>query len=397
MIYKNKMNDIYLDGSATTPPRIEVINRICEIQKSFWGNPSSIHSHGYKAAEILERSRKIMSVKLGAKTNDLIFTSGSTESIHLAIVGSTKCIEPGRIVISAVEHPSVNYAASILEKNGWELEYWPVDINGYIKLDKLDELLSKPTKFVSLIWGQGEVGTIQPIKEIGEACRSNNIIFHTDATQILAQDSINWCNLPVDLLSGSAHKFQGPKGIGFLLCNESIKQTLKPLYGGGGQEDGFRSGTEPVSLISGMALAMELLNSKLSNGDQKYSSEFKKVSYNTKRLRKKLEGLETIRFTGHPNKRLANHISMLVGESSNKPINGRSLVRELAKRGISASNETACKSGQLSDSQILSAMNIPKAWRQSGLRFTLGPWLRDEEIDLIPEILNDSILSLTSI
>ncbi|WP_320667718.1 cysteine desulfurase family protein [Prochlorococcus sp. MIT 1307] len=388
--------NIYLDGSATSPPRKEVIQRINEIDINYWANPSSLHSYGIKAAEILERSRKSIGQSLGAECNEIFFTSGATESIHLAIQGAAKKIKPGRIVISNVEHPSVQSAAKMLIKEGWQIEYWPVDLYGQVQMSRLDDLLSYPTKIVSIVWGQSEVGSIQPIEDIGRECKTRGIIFHTDATQILSQFKFQWNALPVDLLSASSHKFCGPKGVGFLLVKADTYKSFTPLYGGGGQENGLRSGTQPVSLIAGMALAIELLNSPLIDNDSPLNclGEYKKVEEYTFRLRNRLKNFDNLEFTGHPKLRLANHISMLVGNKNNEPLSGRTIVRELSKNGIYASSETACKSGIISYSETLKAMGIPLDWCKSGLRFSLGPWLSDGDIESVPDILQECITSL---
>ena len=387
-------NIIYLDCSATSPVKKEVLERIRNVDLTFWGNPSSLHVHGIKAAEIVERSRKLIADSLGALHEEVIFTSGATESVYLAIVGSSRSLKPGRIVISSVEHPAVRYAADSLRKVGWEIVYWPVDTYGKIIISELDRLLTPPTRLVSIIWGQSEVGTLQPINTIGQACKDRGIFFHTDATQILSQYKFTWNELPVDLLSASAHKFQGPKGIGLLLSRRANKNLIEPVQMGGGQEGGLRSGTPAVSLISGMAQAIKLLNSPLQHVNQDLLTEYQKVSYYTEQLRKELSKFSFIKFTGHPRQRLKNHISMIVGTSDNKPINGRKLVRRLSDNGICASSGSACSSSSNKDSLILTAMNIPPLWRQSGLRLSLGSWLRDKDIEIIPTIIKESILSL---
>ncbi len=389
-------NQIYLDASSTSPTRFEVISYMHDIESNFWGNPSSIHFHGIRAAEIVERSRLKIATILQALTDEIVFTSGSTESIHLAILGSTKDLMPGRIVISNVEHPSVLSAALQLVNKGWELKFWPVNNYGVIDIDLINDLLKPPTKIVSLIWGQSEIGTIQPIPMIGKECKDRGIIFHTDATQILSQGLFNWRDLNVDLLSLSAHKFQGPKGIGLLLARKEIKKSLSNIQGGGGQESNIRSGTQPITLIAGMSLAIELLNSPIYKEDVLNQTEFEKVSSITRYLRHELEKIQYLRFTGHPTKRLNNHISMLVGNAENNPLPGRLLVRELSKRGISASSGTACSSGNLTDSPILKAINVSTIWRQSGLRFSLGPWIKCDEIERIPTILRNAIDSLSN-
>ena len=392
----NSKKNIYLDGSSTSPPRVDVVERVRYIQNNFWANPSSLHNDGIKAAEVLERSRQSISSRLGASPEEVVFTSGSTESNRISIIGSSRMLKPGRIVISAVEHPSVLSAAQHLVKDGWQLEFWPVDENGQVDLSKLDLLLQPPTKLVSIIWGQSEVGTLQPISTIGQACRDKGIIFHTDATQILSQSLFNWRKLPADLLSLSAHKFQGPKGVGILLNNHnSVIKTL-PLIADKAQENGYRPGTQPVALIAGMALAIEHLDCLIKSNSNNQITEYLKVYKLTQLLRKEISTIDSLIFTGHPTNRLNNHISMLVGSSNMQPISARTLVRELSKEGICASSGTACKSSSLEDSAILEAMQIPCKWRKSGLRFSLGPWLEEDDIIAIPDILRKSIISVSN-
>ncbi len=390
-----ELNDIYLDGSATTPVREAVLKRIKEVESSYWGNPSSLHVHGLKACEQLERSRRSIAISLEAEESEIVFTSGATESNKLSLIGSTTRLTPGRIVISSVEHPSVISAANSMMEKGWDVAYWPVDKFGRVLLSEIDRLLSYPTKIVSIVWAQSEVGTIQPIEQIGKICKEKGIIFHTDATQILSQHKFNWRKLPVDLLSFSAHKFQGPKGVGVLLRRKTItnNQNLKEFSSG--QEYGIRAGTQPVALIAGMALAIELLDSPINHPNLTHTSEYQRILTLTNKLRLDLKKISYISFTGHPIHRLSNHISLLVGNSNNQPISGRRLVRILSDNGVSVSSGTACSSGNYSDSAVLKAMNIPSEWRQSGLRLSLGNWLSEEQILKVPRILNETILSLS--
>ena len=245
----------YLDGCATAPLRESVITCMVKAQQNSWGNPSSLHRIGCDAAESLERARLSIGNSLGADRADILFSSGATESAHLALLGLAKTESVGRLVISAVEHPAVAAAAQQLIRCGWTVERWPVDGYGQIQLQHLDRLLEPPTKLVSLIWGQSEVGTLQPIQAVGEACRSKGIPFHTDATQVLSQGCPNWHELPVDLLTASAHKCGGPRGIGLLLLRPNIAERIQPLLTGGQQEQGLRAGTECAVLAQGMAAA----------------------------------------------------------------------------------------------------------------------------------------------
>ena len=220
------MNNIYLDASATTPPHIDVINKLKDIQSECWGNPSSIHKVGVFAREILERSRLSIANKLKASSDDIFFTSGATESNYLSLKVVSNTIDKGRLVISSVEHPSINLIANQLLNDGWDIKYWPVDRYGIIDLDLLEEILSPPTKLVSIIWGQSEIGSIQPINLIGMECKKRNILFHTDATQVLPSGLIDWSKLNVDMLSASAHKLQGPKCIGLLMLPKGVRDLL---------------------------------------------------------------------------------------------------------------------------------------------------------------------------
>ena len=196
--------DLYLDAAASAPPTARVIAVMSEVQRSCWGNPSSLHIQGLRAAECLERSRQAIAYRLGAEPDELIFTSGATESVHLALHGLAASLRPGRLVISAVEHPAVEAAASSLRPRGWSIARWPVDDVGRIQLDRLEELLAPPTRLVSLIWGQSEIGTLQPIEIVGRACRDLGLPIHTDATQVLSQGLPNWHSLPVDLVGAES-------------------------------------------------------------------------------------------------------------------------------------------------------------------------------------------------
>ena len=380
--------EIYLDASSTTPPRQEVIDLIFNIQRESWGNPSNLHSVGIKAGELLERSRWSMANLLSCANEDIIYTSGATESINLAIVGTAKSISPGRIIISTVEHPVVKEAAKSLVRYGWEVDFWPVDSYGNIELKYIDKYLAKPTKFVSIIWGQSEIGTIQPVELIGRECQNRGIIFHTDATQYIAQSKISWSKLPIDLLSGSAHKLRGPRGTGFLLKKTSNEIKPFPLFRGGSQEGGLRSGTEPVALIAGMDLALKLLFDKNYNSEK---NKIEKVKDMTSSLKRELSKIDSIKFTGDPYNRLNHHISMIIENSNDKVIYGRSLVLELAKRGICASSGSACSSSSNEPSYVLNAIGIDPKLQRSALRLTLGDWLDNEDISSVPYTIKDII------
>ena len=390
-----KVNNIYLDASATTPLHESVVEEINRVNSNYWGNPSSIHSHGIQAAEILERSRLTIATKLGCSFEEVIFTSGATESVFLAINGIAQNLKKGRIVISSVEHPAVQSAVNSLRRHGWIVDYWPVDNKGNIRLDLTDKILSVPTKIVSIIWGQNEIGTIQPIHLIGQECNKRNIIFHTDATQLLPHCLFKFNQLSVDLLSASAHKFQGPKGIGILLCKKELKDKLTYIQGGGPQEFGLRAGTEAISLISGAAKAIELIKLplKFNNSNSIMPKSFvSNITIDLYNLLKEFTQLEWIGNELNTN-RLPNHLSFLLKDTLGNPLPSRRLVRELSSKGVAISSGSACSSGSLLKSNTLSSIGLDQIWHDSGLRITLGPWLDYNQIELIPPIINEALLS----
>ena len=379
--------EIYLDAAATTPPRQDVIEAVVDAQHQAWGNPSSLHNTGVKAAEFLERLRWTIAARFAVAPDQLIFTSGATESVHLALLGSASSHAPGRIVLSGVEHPAVLAAADQLKGKGWTVAFWPVDAQGLIRLEVLDELLEAPTRMVSLIAAQSEVGALQPMAEVGQACRARGITFHSDATQLIPQGCPEFHGFQSDLVSLSAHKFQGPRGIGLLIRDSSLP--LAPVQGGGGQEFGVRSGTEAIPLIAGMAQALSVLPAYQLRGDLIPPGSGPGVRQQRDDLLQALLNIPGLSLLG-PNidQRSPNHIAVLVGSADGQPISARAMVRELARRGVACSSGSACRSGQRQDSPVLTAMNVPESWRQSGLRFTLGPWLDDKALKQVPELVS---------
>lgn len=378
----------YLDGCATAPLRESVITCMVKAQQQGWGNPSSLHRIGCDANESLERARLSIANSLGANRSDVLFNSGATESAHLALLGLAKTQSPGRLVISAVEHPAVAAAAEQLLAWGWTVERWPVDGYGQIQMQHLDRLLEPPTKIVSLIWGQSEVGTLQPIQAVGKACRSRQIPFHTDATQVLSQGCPNWSELPVDLLTASAHKCGGPRGIGLLLLRQDIAERIQPLLTGGQQENGLRAGTESPVLAQGMAAAFHDIGPSQANQVEISGSGIAPVRDALQTLLCQTHGF---RLSGHPRERLPHHISVLVSDRHGQPMSGRALVRALDCEGIAASSGSACSSGRDSDSPILEAMGVDPLWRRSGLRLSLGYWINPSSVPEISDRLQKAI------
>jgi cysteine desulfurase len=364
---------IYLDASATTPPAAAVLAEMAELQARAWANPSSLHGYGLAAAEALERSRWRCAAVLGCSPDELVFTSGGTESIHLALLGLGTTLAPGRLLISAVEHPATVAAAAQLARQGWQVRELPVDHLGRLELHALREALEPPTRLVSLIWGQSEVGTLQELETIGELCRRAGVPLHVDAVQVVGHRPVQFAALPVDLLSLAAHKLQGPRGIGALLVRRGL--ALQPLLAGGGQEGGRRAGTEPVVLAAGLARALELSQ----------EAEPERVAGLRDGLLETLLGLEGVRLSGpdprrEPGQRLPHHLSVLVADRAGRPLNGRALVRDLWREGYAVSSGSACSSTGTTASPVLRAMGFGEAEAASGLRLSLGPWLSPDDL-----------------
>ena len=381
---------IYLDACATTPPAAEVLAAMAAANDEAWANPSSTHGFGLAAAERLERSRLTIARVLGAESTEVLLVSGGSEAIHTALRGVAGGLAPGRLLISAVEHPATVAAAEMLRQRGWEVRKLPVDRQGVIDLDSLKRLLEPPTRLMSLIWGQSEVGTIQPLEAIGALCREAGVLLHVDAVQVAGHLPVDFATLPVDLLSCASHKLQGPRGIGALLVRSGLR--LTPLIGGGGQEAGRRGGTEAVALAAGFARAIELADDRLRlHGGIDPIGELRDSLLN------QLLALPGVRLSGPdpapPGARLPHHISLLMATPSGRPLSGRRLVQTMWQQRYAVSSGSACSSGRganpygLAPSPILLAMGYDEHEAATGLRLSLGHWLSAAELEGVPPAL----------
>ena len=382
--------ELYLDACATTPLLPQAQQAMASAQGDAWANPSSLHGFGLAAAESLERSRLQLSRCLGTVADAVHFTSGATESIHLALLGAAAQLQPGRLLISAVEHPAVVAAADRLVSRGWQVARVPVDGQGRIELASLSGLLEPPTRLVSVIWGQSEVGSVQPLEQIGTLCRRHGVLLHSDAVQLAPHAPIHFDQLPVDLLSLTAHKLGGPRGIGALLVRPGL--ALQAQLGGGGQERGLRAGTEPVVLAAGFAAALQVAQAAQSNG------EAGRVQQMRDRLLTALLELEQVQLTGPDpvhSARLPHHISLVVRDGQGRCVPGRQLVRALWSQGIAASSGSACSAaGPLRGaSPVLQAMGYDADQAASGLRLSLGPWLQESQLERVRQALESAISS----
>ncbi len=364
---------IYLDYSATTPCRPEAIAAMQEALIQGWGNPSSLHEWGTRSAYRVEQARWQVAQLINAPAESIIFTSGGTESNNLALQGVARTFKsPQHLIISAVEHSAIAQTASILEHQGWQVARLPVNTDGQVDPNDLEAALRPNTALVSIIYGQSEVGTVQPIQALGQIARKAGVLFHTDAVQAVGRLPINVETLPVDLLSMSAHKLYGPQGVGALYVKPHT--SLQPLFGGGEQEQGLRSGTSPVAAIAGFGAAAACALQEIGHEPQRLN-----------RLRDlliaQLQTVSSLKLTGDLHHRLPHHASFCLICPWDETINGRTLVKQMNLAGIAISAGSACNSGKLQPSPVLKAMGYESHLAQAGLRITLGRQTCEADID----------------
>jgi len=365
---------VYMDHSATTPVREEVAEAMFPFYRELFGNPSSVHAQGRTVRRALEEAREKAAQALGAEPGEIYFTAGGTESNNIALRGAAKERgKPGHIITSSIEHHAVLDVCSELAAEGHRVTFLPVDQYGRVNIDQLQEAITPDTFVISIMAANNEIGTLQPLEKIGDVARDHKILFHTDAVQMVGQLPINLKQLNVDFLSLSAHKFNGPKGIGALYMRKGTKIT--PLYCGGGQERKLRPGTENVPGIMGLSRALELAVAEI--GDKKKRLEALRNKMTTGLLAIK----ETI-LNGHPEERLPNNVNV-----SFKHIEGEAVLLSLDLEGIAASSGSACSSGSLDPSHVLSAIGLDHPTAHGSIRFSLGRGNSDEDVDYLLEVV----------
>jgi cysteine desulfurase len=366
---------IYLDHAATTPVRPEVVEAMLPYLTEFYGNPSSIHGIGRKAHAGLDGARRTIAGILGAKTGEILFTSGGSESDNAALRGIAlarrRQIGANRIVTTPVEHKAVlETALDLRDHFGFEVTLIPVDGDGMVRVEEVAPLLAEDVAVVSVMLANNEVGTIQPICEIGEICRARGIPFHTDAVQAAGKLPLVVNDLQVDALSGGAHKFYGPKGVGFLYLRQGTP--FQPFLTGGSHEGSRRAGTENVAGIVAMAKALEL-------AEAEREEEMKRLQLLRDRLIGGiLEGVDGARLTGSPEHRLPNHASFVISG-----VEAEGVLIGLDLAGIAASSGSACTSAAQKPSHVLEAMGIPAQDAVGGLRLSLGRSNSAEQIEYV--------------
>ncbi len=377
---------IYLDHSATTPTRLEAIASMQTILLSEWGNPSSIHQWGERASIAIEQARFQVAALINANPDAIAFTSGGTEANNQAIMGVANLYStPQHLIISSVEHSSISAPIKFLETRGWSITRLGVDFQGRINPQDLAAAIRPNTALVSIIYAQSEVGTIQPIAELAAICRHNQVYFHTDAVQAAGRIAIDVQQLGIDLLSLSSHKLYGPQGTGALYIRPGIE--LVPLLAGGGQEMGWRSGTQAVPQIAGFGTAAELASEELD-------SESARLIGLRDRLYTHLAHCPILVPTGDRLHRLPHHLSFYLKiphSHSKEAITGKTIVRQLNLAGIGISSGAACSSGKTTPSPILLAMGYSQTEAVAGIRISLGRSTTEADIDWVAMALKQII------
>ncbi len=375
---------IYLDHAATTPIRKEVIETLNEVYEEYYGNPSSLHRLGQEAGMKLNEGRQTIANIFKCLPEEIIFTSGGTESDNLAIKGIAEAHKKGHIITSKIEHHAVLHTAEDLKERGFDVTFLDPDEYGMIHPETLEKEIRDDTVLVSIMYANNEVGTINPIPELAKICNKKNILFHTDAVQVAGTLDLDTKKLNVDALSISAHKFYGPRGVGVLYLKKGTEIRSQQL--GGAQEFNKRASTENLAGILGMAKALELAN-KEKEIENKRLTELR--DYCFERTKKEIPD---IKINGHLTKRLPNNINI-----SSAKIEGESILLCLDNEGICVSTGSACTSESLDPSHVLMAMKIPIELAHSSLRLSLGKSNTKEDIDKTIDVLKKVVKNLREI
>ena len=375
---------IYLDYNATTPHDPEVISAMLPYLTEHFGNPSSSHQYGQIAREAIEYARRQVALLLNCSPDEIIFTSGGTESNNFAIKGAALAYSNrgNHIIASQIEHPSVTEVCESLREKGFEVTYVPVDESGLINPTDIERAITKKTILITIMHANNEVGTIQPIEEIAEVAKMYGIILHSDAAQSIGKVTTNLNSMKVDLLTIAGHKLYAPKGVGALYIRKGTKLTR--FMHGAGQEQGLRAGTENVLEIVGLGKACEIAK-----------RDFEKNSLQMKKIRDMLhhglmERVKKMRLNGHPEKRLPNTLNL-----SFQGISANDLISNI-KEHVAVSAGAACHSGEEKISPVLSAMNAPPEWARGTIRFSTGKMTTEEEVLYAVRVIADAVDMLTT-
>lgn len=376
---------IYLDNAATTRTAPEVVEAMLPYFSELYGNPSSIYSIAQKSKEAITKGREQIAAVLGTNPENIYFTAGGSESDNWALKATFDAFKSkgNHIITTKIEHHAILHTCEYLEKQGARITYLNVDKNGVVDLEELKAAITPETILISVMFANNEIGTIQPIKEIGEIAKEHNILFHTDAVQAFGQVPINVDELGVDMLSSSGHKINGPKGIGFLYIRKGVK--IRSFIHGGAQERKRRAGTENVPGIVGYGKAAEMAASTMP---ERTAKEIELRDYMISRI---LKEIPLCRLNGDPVKRLPNNVNI-----SFEFIEGESMLIMLDMNGICASSGSACTSGSLDPSHVLLAIGLPHEVAHGSLRLTLGADTTKEDIDFTVDKIKEIVAKLRS-
>ena len=376
---------IYLDNAATTPTRPEVVEAMLPYFTEKFGNPSSVYEFAAQNKKAVNDARETIAKALNCKMEDIYFTAGGTEADNWALKATVDAYanKGNHIITSKVEHHAILHTCEWLEKHGYEVSYIDVDENGIIKLDELEKAIRPTTILITVMFANNEIGSVQPVKEIGEIAKKHNVLFHTDAVQAFGQLEIDVDELNIDMLSASAHKLNGPKGIGFLYIRKGLK--LRSFVHGGAQERHRRAGTENVPAIVGFGKAVEIAMATLKE------RQAKEIELRDRLITRILSEIPYTRLNGHRTKRLPNNANF-----SFQFIEGESLLIMLDMQNICASSGSACTSGSLDPSHVLLAIGLPHEIAHGSLRLTLSEDITVEEIDYVVDKVKEIVERLRS-
>ncbi|NLK76733.1 MAG: cysteine desulfurase NifS [Clostridiales bacterium] len=374
---------IYLDNAATTRTAPEVVEAMLPYFTEFYGNASTVYEFGGKSKEAIAKARETIANAIGAKDNEIYFTAGGSESDNWALKATAEAYKSKgkHIITSKIEHHAILHTCQWLEQQGYEVTYLDVDENGLVKLDELKKAIRPDTILISIMFANNEIGTIEPIAEIGKIAKEHDILFHTDAVQAFGQVPINVDEMNIDMLSTSGHKLNGPKGIGFLYIRKGVK--IRSFVHGGAQERKRRAGTENVPGIVGFGKAVELAVSTMKERTDK---EIELRDYLIDRV---LKEVPFTRVNGDRKNRLPNNINFCF-----QFIEGESLLIMLDMKGICGSSGSACTSGSLDPSHVLLAIGLPHEIAHGSLRLTLGADTTKEDIDYTIDAIKDIVAQL---
>lgn len=366
------MNRVYLDYAATTPTDPRVVEAMRPYFTEIYGNPSSLHAFGQETKAAVEKARAELAALLGCKTEEIVFTSGGTEADNQALEGVAFASEKkgNHIIVSKIEHHAVTECCEFLKKRGFDITYLPVDKDGLVDPNEVEKAITPKTILVSVMHANNEIGTIEPIAEISKRVKAKGVVFHTDAVQTVGHLPTKVDELGVDLLSLSAHKLYGPKGVGALYIRKGTR--VIPFLHGGAQEHNRRASTENVPGIVGLGAAAEIAGREMAEEARRLQPLRDKL------IKGLLEKIPEVQLNGHPTERLPNNVNVSVHF-----IEGESMLLNLDMLGIAASSGSACTSGSLEPSHVLLAIGLPHEIAHGSLRFTMGKNTTEAEIDYV--------------